>query len=127
MYLLDTHSFVWSLLGDKQLSPTVQQILKQRGNAVYVSSVSFYELALKYHLGKWPQAQAIVQNASQLMNRMQYEELTLNIEHSLAAAALPLSHRDPFDRLIVAQAITEDYVLITKDSALSQLGAKVIW
>ncbi|HHO56290.1 MAG TPA: type II toxin-antitoxin system VapC family toxin, partial [Trueperaceae bacterium] len=115
MYLLDTHTFVWSLSDDKRLSEIAKEILSQRNNVIFVSSISFYELAFKNNLGKWPEVDIIVKNASQLMNKMQYRPLNLSIEHSLAAAVLPLNHRDPFDRFLVAQSKIENYPLISKD------------
>ena len=127
MYLLDTHTFVWSLSDDKRLSEIAKEILSQRNNVIFVSSISFYELAFKNNLGKWPEVDIIVKHASQLMDKMQYRPLNLSIEHSLAAAALPLNHRDPFDRFLVAQSKIENYSLISKDKELSNLGTKIVW
>lgn len=127
MYLLDTHTFVWSLIDDKRLSANTKDLLSQRSNVVFVSSISFYELSFKNNLGKWPEVKIIIQNAKQIMEKMQYTPLNLSMEHSLAAAALPLYHRDPFDRFLVAQSKIESYHLISKDKELADLGASIIW
>jgi PIN domain nuclease of toxin-antitoxin system len=126
-YLLDTHALVWSLTGDGRLSPAARAAIANRANSVFVSSISLYELGIKHHLGKWPGAGTIVENASQLLARMQYAVLPLSGEHALHAAALPLSHRDPFDRLLVAQAATEGLMLISRDAVLANLGVRLLW
>jgi PIN domain nuclease of toxin-antitoxin system len=68
-YLLDTHALVWSLTGDDKLSEKAKAVIANKANPIYVSSISLYELAIKYHLGKWADAGFIVQNAMQLLSR----------------------------------------------------------
>ncbi len=126
-YLLDTHTLVWSLTGDDKLSERARAVIANKTNPIYVSSISLYELAIKYHLGKWADAGFIVQNAMRLLEQMQYNLLPINGEHALYAAALPLNHKDPFDRLLVAQTAVDRLVFISKDKTLETFGIELLW
>ena len=126
-YLLDTHVFIWMDSEPSQLSPTVETILKNKSNAVFLSVVSAWEIQIKTQIGKLALSmpvEAVIQE-QQKNNGLQIFPVTL--AHALKVGDLPLYHRDPFDRLLVAQAIVEDYTLITKETMLSKYNARVVW
>jgi PIN domain nuclease of toxin-antitoxin system len=126
-YLLDTHVFIWMDSEPLQLSPTVETILKNKSNAVFLSVVSAWEIQIKTQIGKLALSmpvEAVIQE-QQKNNGLQILPVTL--AHALKVGELLLHHKDPFDRLLVAQAIVEACTLITKEPVLSEYDVKVIW
>ena len=112
--LLDTHICLWSILDDRKLSAQARHLV-EKASTVLVSSVSLWEIAIKHHLGKLPVGAEEVRDR---LLRSGAEFLPILPEHCLALAGLPSLHSDPFDRMLVAQAITEPLHLITHDEAL---------
>jgi PIN domain nuclease of toxin-antitoxin system len=122
--LLDTNVVVWLLLGDRDaVSERAVAALADEGNAISLSAVSVWEIAIKRSNGKlaiapeWPRALA----------RLDFEPLPVTSLHAQQVEHLPWHHRDPFDRLLVAQAAVERHTLITADPQLARYGVDVIW
>jgi PIN domain nuclease of toxin-antitoxin system len=119
-YLLDTHVLLW-LLGDPDRIPeTVRAELADRANALFVSATSALEISTKVRIGRLD-APALPTTLSRRMADLGATALPVTVEHALLAGSMRWDHRDPFDRLLVAQATLEELVLVTVDTAISRL------
>ncbi|QIR36609.1 type II toxin-antitoxin system VapC family toxin [Tolypothrix sp. PCC 7910] len=116
-YLIDTHIFLWWLFNDSKLDTTYRDIIRNPDHRILVSSASAWEIATKYRIGKLPEAEQLVEQYSQILNQAKFIELAITSAHALRAGSLPIAHRDPFDRMIMAQAELESLPLITYDKA----------
>lgn len=122
--VLDTHAVLWSLLDSPRLSERVRAALVDPQVVVLVSAVSTYELAFKAALGKLPPLPAPL---AELAVAQGFALLPVNHRHAELAAGLPLVSRDPWDRILVAQAMAESALLVSADAAVTSLGATVFW
>lgn len=130
-YLLDTHSLLWAILEPEKLGKQAISILENVDNRILVSSITFWEISLKYSLGKL----TLSCNPDDLLvaaiNEMGFEKLPLTSEETALFYQLPrLPHKDPFDRMLIWQAISHDLILISKNSKFedyNQYGLNVIW
>jgi PIN domain nuclease of toxin-antitoxin system len=120
--LLDTHVLLWWLANDSALSRTAADLVRDPGNVVFVSAVSHWEIWLKQSLGKLRVPEAFEQRLAD----ESFESLPLTAEQAREVARLPWHHRDPFDRMLVAQAKTENLVLLTADTAVPPYGDFVL-
>jgi PIN domain nuclease of toxin-antitoxin system len=125
--LLDSHALFWFIDGDSRLSPAARDVIKDAGNVVYVSAVTAWEIASKFRLGKWPDAEALVNDLAGIMSTHGFEPLPLSLEHARHAGVLHGPHRDPFDRMLAAQAEIEDIPLVTADPAFRQFKVQTLW
>lgn len=125
--LLDTHALLWWLAGDPQLTNVSRQAIEDESNTVFVSAVSGYEIALKHRLGKLPDALSLVHAFETVIARQGFEGAVVTVPHALRAGSLPLSHRDPFDRLLIAQALIDDLTLISNERLFDDFGVKRLW
>ncbi len=116
-YLIDTHIFLWWLFDDPKLDPTCRDIIHNPDHRIFVSSVSAWEIATKYRIGKLPEAKQLVEQYSQILHEAKFIELAITSAHALRAGSLPIDHRDPFERMIMAQAELESLPVITYDKA----------
>jgi PIN domain nuclease of toxin-antitoxin system len=116
-YLIDTHILLWWLFDDPKLNAECREILAKPENRIFVSSVSAWEIATKCRIGKLPEAKQIVEEYSQILAKTKFIELPVTSAHALRAGNLPIAHRDPFDRMIMAQAELERMPVITYDAA----------
>jgi PIN domain nuclease of toxin-antitoxin system len=123
-YLLDTHSALWAFEGSEDLSQNVLNLLNDPNFTVFVSPVSAYELALKANLGKLP---LLPKSFEDLAAQADFAILPVTAAHFEHAGKLSLVNRDPWDRILSAQAIVEDMMLVTCDTRMSGLGTKIIW
>ena len=121
--LADTHAALWLLDEDKRLSTRADELLTDAGNEVLLSAAVVLEVAIKRSLGKLDVPDGF---ARQLLDGGAVP-LAISIDHARAVRSLPWHHRDPFDRLLVAQAILEDAVLVSNDERLSPYGVRVAW
>ncbi len=126
-YLLDTHVLLWWLFDDPKLSPLARQIIRSPDNTILVSAASGWEIATKHRLGKLPHAGEAVHNLHALLRRARFEVVPITMAHALAAGELPGPHRDPFDRMLIAQGQVEGIAIITADSAFKQYPIEVVW
>ncbi|MGH9585377.1 MAG: type II toxin-antitoxin system VapC family toxin [Acidobacteriaceae bacterium] len=125
--LLDTHTLLWALVEPNRLSQTASRAIKSDANNVCVSAASAWEIATKVRIGKMAGAERIEKEFLELMERSGYALLSIHTNHALRAGRLAGDHRDPFDRMIAAQAIAEDIPVISKDSKLDIFGIHRIW
>jgi len=129
--LLDSHTFLWALMAPEKLSKKARTALEFPGNETFVSSISFWELSLKYSLGKLHLEGTTPENLPTAAEKSGFSLLTLDPEIAATFHQLPhIEHRDPFDRMLIWQAIQSELTLITKDSAIkpyTELGLKVLW
>jgi PIN domain nuclease of toxin-antitoxin system len=115
--LLDTHALIWWLFDDPKLCSIARTQISHSQNEIYVSSASAWEIATKYRIGKMPEAKELLQNYQKILQQARFNELPITTKHALKAGALPIKHRDPFDRMLMAQAELENLAIITYDSA----------
>ncbi|EDN65926.1 conserved hypothetical protein [Beggiatoa sp. PS] len=115
--LLDTHVLLWWLFDEPKLCSVARTHISNRSNDIYVSSASAWEIATKYRIGKMPEAKELLQNYHAILLKARFTELPITTTHALKAGLLPIKHRDPFDRMLMAQAELENLAIITYDSA----------
>jgi PIN domain nuclease of toxin-antitoxin system len=125
--LLDTHVWLWLLTAPGRISDDVLESLSDLGNDLLLSAASAWEIAIKYALGKLPLPEPPASYVPGRMQRSGVTPLPVLHEHALAVAELPAHHRDPFDRLLVAQARLERLTLVTADSVFARYGIDVRW
>ena len=125
--LFDTHSFIWWADEPMKLSWAAVAALEDENNRLFVSDVSIWEMQIKVQLGKI-KLKLLLQDLLESQQRDNAVEiLSITTEHILALNNLPFHHKDPFDRLLIAQGIVEDFTIVIVDSALSAYPAKVLW
>lgn len=124
--LLDTHTFAWFYLGEG-LPRRVRELIEDYQAEIFVSAISAYEMALKYRLGLWPDAGPLVAEFEALIEQAHFRTLDVSARHAIRAGLLATIHRDPFDRIIAAQADAEVLRVVSKDRQLEALGAEVVW
>lgn len=124
--LLDTHALLWWLLDDAALPGSARRAI-ERAEAVYVSSASVWEIAIKQRLGKLPELSLSAAELPELIAQCRFAALPITDRHAAGVAALPHHHRDPFDHLLIAQAQAEKLVLVTRDDRFAAYGVKTRW
>ena len=125
--LLDTHAYIWVATDDRRLSLKARKAITAHASTIYISAASAYELVYKYRAGQIPAVGALVLRLDEDLAERGFTMLPISFEHGRKAGDLPLGHRDPFDRLLAAQAIVEDMAIVSNDEKLSALGAKRVW
>ena len=125
--LLDTHAFIWWFSGSSRLSLPARQELEDDGNDVMVSAAAAWEIATKHRLGKLPDAEALALDITGAIAGQNFEELPITVEDAARAGALPGPHRDPFDRMLIAQALARNLVLISSESLFDRYGVRRLW
>ena len=116
-YLIDTHILLWWLFDDPKLHTDCRDIIRNPDHRIIVSSASAWEIATKYRMGKLPEAKQLVEQYLQILHQAKFLELAITTTHALRAGSLPIGHRDPFDRMIMAQAELESLAVISYDKA----------
>lgn len=125
--LLNTHTFLWFIDDDPRLSPLAARRIGDPDARVFVSVVSAWEIVIKLGTGKLTLGRPFADLWPESLAANGFEALNVTVEHVLALEPLPLHHRDPFDRLLVAQAMAEGLLLVSADSALDPYPAPRIW
>lgn len=125
--LLDTHSFLWFISGNERLSRPARTLIEARENPMLVSMASLWEIAIKHGLGKLSLERPFVELIPEQLERQRIGVLGIEFTHLAELTRLPLHHRDPFDRLLVAQARAEGLPIISVDDALDAYGVQRIW
>ena len=124
--LLDTHIFLWFISGDTKLPTDIRDAVRDPGNAVYLSVVSIWETVVKYQLGRLPLPEPPETYLPKQRDRHQISSLALD-EHSVVQLAqLPALHRDPFDRMLICQALQNDLTLATVDAAIRTYSVSLL-
>jgi PIN domain nuclease of toxin-antitoxin system len=125
--LLDTHSFLWWLAGDDSLSNAARTAIADEDNAIWISSASAWEIATKHRLGKLSGVTAIMADLDATIVDQGFASLPISVRHGQAAGALPGPHRDPLDRMLIAQAMLEDLVLVSNERPFDAYGVRRLW
>jgi PIN domain nuclease of toxin-antitoxin system len=125
--LLDTHALLWAIFEPQRLSKRARLLLGDTQTTLLVSSVSAWEIATKYRIGKLAVGEKLVASYSHYLARLAADELPINSAHALVAGAFASAHRDPFDRMLAAQSQLEALPLVSCDSVLREFGVELIW
>ena len=125
--LLDTHALLWWLIGDEALSPVAREAIADPANEIFVSAASAWEIATKYRIGRLPEATLIAADIRGTIAEQGFAELPITIHHGQIAGSLPGIHQDPFDRMLVAQALAADMAIISSDEILGAYGIARLW
>ena len=125
--LLDTHTLLWATLSPSFLSRKASTIIADELNVIFVSAASAWEIATKVRLGKLPGAETLERDFLEVMARAGYTLLAIDVESALRAGRMIAEHRDPFDRMIAAQALASDIPILSTDSRLDTFGIRRIW
>ncbi len=125
-YLLDTHTLIWFMEGDHQLSKSAKDVIEDTSNEKFVSIVSFWEMAIKISLQKLDLKKPLKQLITEVLET-DIQVLPLSFNDILIVSQLPFHHRDPFDRIIIAQAITENITIIGQDSHFEEYDISIFW
>ncbi|SNS90697.1 PIN domain nuclease, a component of toxin-antitoxin system (PIN domain) [Micrococcales bacterium KH10] len=127
-FLLDTHTLLWALTDPSRLGPDARRIILDRSCVLVASAVSAWEISTKHRLGKLPQADVLLAGYARHLDRLGVTRLPITEDHSLLAGTLQWEHRDPFDRMLAAQAMIESLTFLSNDEAFSGLaGLKIKW
>ena len=124
--LLDTHTVIWFITNDKSLSANAKKIIEDTSNVCFVSIASLWEISIKYRLGKL-ELKKTIEIIFDLIEQTGFQILPIFPEHLLTNSQLELHHRDPFDRLMISQAIFENYTIITKDPLFMLYEVDLFW
>ena len=124
--LLDTHALIWWLEGGMKLSPAARLAIANPESTVLVSAASAWEIAIKQHAGKF-RVPDLVKDFQGRLQQEGFVELPISIEHAVRAGALPGSHKDPFDRVLIAQSQVENAAMVTRDSLFRKHAVQCIW
>ena len=125
--LLDTHALLWWTQDDPRLSAKARAVITSFRNEVYVSAASAWEIATKVRIGKLPGAEAFVSALPERLQQLSFRQLPITVSHAQRAGLLAGTHRDPFDRMLIAQALTEDLPLVSNESLFDHYMVKRIW
>jgi len=120
--LLDTHVLIWALENNATLSKAARNAIIDGNNIVFVSSVSIWEISIKQTMGKL----IVPDNLQEEISLHRFTPLNINFEHAKLAGELPRIHKDPFDRMLIAQAIIEKLALVTRDSLIAQYDTNLL-
>ena len=125
--LLDTHALIWWLAGDQALGRKAREAIADEGNAVLVSAASAMEVATKVRLGKLPSAELLARNFEAILASQGFAELPITLRHAVLAGAMAIAHKDPFDRLLIAQAQAEDLILVSNETLFDGFAVNRLW
>lgn len=125
--LLDTHALIWWWKDDPRLPARARSAMGDEANTVFVSAASGWEIATKVRNGQMPEMLESLPTFEDDLADDRFRQLAVTMRHGLDGGSLPGSHKDPFDRLLAAQALGEDLTIITRDAAFSDFGCKTLW
>jgi PIN domain nuclease of toxin-antitoxin system len=125
--LLDTHAFLWFILDDPQLSPLAKATIEEPANDVEVSPATYWEIAIKIRLGKYTLPQPYSPFVEEQIAVNHFRILHIEPRHAAVLTTMPMHHKDPFDRLLVAQALAEAIPIVSADPALAPYGVTRLW
>ena len=125
--LLDTHAFLWWIADSARLSRSARRAIEDDANTIFVSAASAWEIATKHRIGKLPQAEAVALDVTGNIAGQGFEALAITVDDAERAGRLPGLHRDPFDRVLIAQALARDLAVVSVDQALDGYGVHRLW
>jgi PIN domain nuclease of toxin-antitoxin system len=125
--LLDTHALIWWLGGDEALSLPAREAIGDMANNVAVSAASAMEISAKFRLGKLPRAALLAHDFEAIVRAQGFAELAVTFRHAGIAGAMNIVHKDPFDRLLIAQAQVEDLILVSNERLFDDYAVRRLW
>ena len=125
--LLDTHAFLWWLAGSERLPTRVRHAIRDDANSKLISAASAWEITTKHRFGKLPDAGQLAHDFAGAIAGEGFEELPISVHDAARAGGLPGPHRDPFDRVLIAQALAENLVLISNEDLFDGYGVRRLW
>lgn len=127
--LIDTHTFYWYIEGDRKLTSSAQSLIQDASNDVLISPASYWEIAIKVNLGKWVLNRPYEEFIELGLTQYEFSVLPIQPHHTarLIGLTFPVNHKDPFDRLLVAQALSENIPIVSADPKLDAYGVKRLW
>lgn len=125
--LLDTHALLWWLAGDSNLSANARDLIADPANEIFVSAASAWEVATKFRIGKLPGAGPLGVDFAREVRQQGFVPLSISLEHAQVAGALVGDHRDPFDRMLIAQAREEKMALVSNDAVFDGFDVQRLW
>jgi PIN domain nuclease of toxin-antitoxin system len=125
--LLDTHALLWSFNSDPSLSAEARRVIEDGSNEIFVSAASAWEIAMKVRLGKLPTGYDLILDLNSYLTQLGFESLSVSTKHAVRAGMLPGDHRDPFDRMLIAQSQTEDLPIISNDRIFDHYHVHRVW
>ena len=126
-FLLDTHTLLWCFNLSRLLTPRARLLIEDGNNEILVSAASAWEIATKVRLGKLPTGEELAGDLGKYLAQLGFEELPISIDHAVRAGRLPGEHRDPFDRMLIAQAQAEDLKIISNDRIFDAYHVQRVW
>lgn len=126
-FLLDTHTLLWAFNAEPALSSRARRLIQDGSNQILVSAASAWEIATKVRLGKLPTGEELVSDLEHYLAQLGCDALPISLDHALRAGRLPGGHRDPFDRMLIAQAQAENVPVISNDRVFDGYGVERIW
>ena len=124
---LDTHAILWWLIDSARLSRVAYRAIADKGNDIFVSAATAWEITTKYRLGRLPEGAAAALDVTTSIASQGFEELAISVADAERAGRLPGPHRDPFDRMLIAQVQGLGLVIVSVDSAFDSYGAERLW
>ena len=125
--LLDTHAFLWWISDSARLSAPARRAIADDANSIFVSAASAWEITTKHRIGKLAQAEAVALDVTGTIAGQGFEELAITVDDAERAGRLPGLHRDPFDRVLIAQALVRDLTIVSVDQAFDGYGVHRLW
>lgn len=125
-YLLDTHIFLWWVMDDPKLDDNIRELIGNAPSNLLLSAASAWEMAIKAQAGKLTLPESVVEFTQKQLALNDIGSLDITTEHALTIFRLPMHHKDPFDRMLIAQAMVEDLILITNDELIRQYDVRVV-
>jgi PIN domain nuclease of toxin-antitoxin system len=126
-FLLDTHILIWWMTENSRLSNHAHNLIQRRENTSIVSAVSAWEIATKVRLGRLPIAADLIQDFVEDLARERIQIMAVTADHGIRSGSLPGPHKDPFDRMLIAQALSENIPIVSNDRALDGYGVSRLW
>lgn len=125
--LLDTHAFIWWFEGSRRLPTPAREAIADDGNDVFVSAASAWEIATKHRLGRLAGVDVLARSIPEYITSQRFESLAVTVEDGVRAGALAGPHRDPFDRMLVAQALAHGLTLVSSEAPFDRYGVQRLW
>ena len=126
-FLLDTHTLLWCFNASPSLSLRARRLIEDGSNEILVSAATAWEIATKVRLGKLPTGEELVADLDRYLSQLGCDSLPITLKHAVRAGGLPGEHRDPFDRMLIAQAQTENLPIISNDGIFDTYHVRRIW
>jgi len=126
-FLLDTHTLLWSFNDSPSLSPRARKLIENGSNEILISAASGWEIATKVRLGKLPTGADLVDELERYLAQLGCDALPISLDHAVRAGSLPGEHRDPFDRMLIAQAQMENLRIVSNDRIFDAYHVERVW